>query len=67
MCSKTLSYSGHQRWSPGLHGSLGMLARVPGVTGMDSEDMFVEAEKGEITDDAALGEGELGPAHLVEQ
>ena len=38
-----------------------------GGTGMDSEDMFVEAEKGEIADDAALGEGELGPAHLVEQ
>ena len=34
---------------------------------MDSEDMFVEAEKGEIADDAALGEGELGPAQLVEQ
>ena len=34
---------------------------------MDSEDMFVEAEKGEIADDAALGGGELGPAQLVEQ
>ena len=44
-----------------------MLARVSGGAGMDSEDMFVEAEKGEIADDAALGEGELGPAHLVEQ
>ena len=31
-----------------------------GGTGMDSEDMFVEAEKGEIADDAAHGEGELG-------